>query len=149
MAQAETPLLKVAHRPPVTCAPGAAVRDAVAAMVENRVGAIVVLDGGRLAGIFTERDLMVKVVGGGRDVNRTRVQDVMERDPVSVTKDTTRREALALMLERHFRHLPVTDGRGGVLGTVSIRNLLQHQFERVTEERDALSQYLAADGPGG
>ena len=61
MPDPERPLLKVAHRPPVACAPGTSVRDAVAAMVKSRVGAIVVVERDRLVGIFTERDLMVKV----------------------------------------------------------------------------------------
>jgi CBS domain-containing protein len=148
-ATGDTPLLRLAHRPPVACSPAATVQEAVAAMLEHRVGAVVVLEDSRLAGIFTERDLMVKVVAEGRDPTRTALRDVMVARPVTVRADTRRAEALQRMIDGHFRHLPVTDASGRVLGTLSIRQLLQHQIQRVSEERDALEAYMAADGPGG
>jgi CBS domain-containing protein len=143
------PLMKICDSPPTSVTPAATVMDAVHAMVAARVGAVAVLDGERLRGIFTERDLMRRVVAEGRDPRTTRVADVMVGDPVSVGADTTRERALDLMMEHHFRHLPVVDAKGRAIGMVSIRNLLRHQVVRLSEDVRALEQYLAADGPGG
>jgi CBS domain-containing protein len=142
-------LLRIADSPPTSVTSGATVREAVAAMLAARVGAVAVIDDGALVGIFTERDLMRDVVGQGRDPATTRVHQVMVRDPVSVAPDTRRSVALDLMLERHFRHLPITGHDGRPVGMLSIRNLLAHQVGRLREAMDSLEQYIAADGPGG
>ena len=149
MTTPPSPLLRIAHAPAVTVGTDATVSDAVNAMLDNRVGAVVVADEGKLAGIFTERDLMVKVVGPGLNAATVEIREVMEDDPVSVTAATRRSEALGLMMERHFRHLPVVDDDDTVLGMLSIRNLLQHQLDRLKEQMDSLEQYVLADGPGG
>jgi CBS domain-containing protein len=143
------PLLRVAHQPVVTLAGSASVQDAVLTMVRHRVGALCVLENGRLAGIFTERDLMTKVVAQGLDAERTAVREVMVHRPVSVRLETRRSEALDLMVTNHFRHLPVVDDDNRVLALVSLRDLLRHQLARVKDEKDSLVAYLAADGPGG
>jgi CBS domain-containing protein len=143
------PLMKICDSPPTAVLPTATVMDAVRAMVKSRVGAVAVLEGERLLGIFTERDLMRRVVAEGRDPKATRVAEVMVADPVSVRADTSRERALDLMMEHHFRHLPVVDASGRAIGMVSIRNLLRHQVVRLSEDVRALEQYLAADGPGG
>ncbi len=143
------PLLRVASTPAKTVSMTASVDDAVRLMVETRVGAVAVVDEGNLVGIFTERDVMTKVVHGSLDAARTPVAEVMVRDPVSVGCNTPRSEALELMITNHFRHLPILGADGGLAGMLSIRHLLRHQVERLTGDVDSLEQYLAADGPGG
>lgn len=143
------PLMKLADTPATAVSGETSVADAVQSMIEARVGAVAVMDGTALKGIFTERDLMTRVVGAGLDPAATPVSDVMVSDPVSVTPETPRSEALDLMVKRHFRHLPVVDHDGHALGMLSIRNLLSHQVERLSDSVTSLEQYLAADGPGG
>lgn len=143
------PLLKIAHTPPTSVSPRTTVREAVRMMVEARVGAVAVVENGILVGIFTERDLMKRVVGEDRDPGATVVREVMVNGPVEVSADTARSRALELMVQNHFRHLPITDGKGKVLGMLSIRNLLRHQLTRLTDDVRAMEQYMAADGPGG
>ena len=65
------------------------------------------------------------------------------------TRDTKPGEALSVMVERHFRHLPVVDDRGKLLGMLSIRNLLQGQIDDLSQRLDSLEQYVSNDGPGG
>lgn len=99
--------------------PNATVWDASRAMAERRVGAVLVMEEGRVAGIFSERDLLVRVLLAGRDAKATPVSEVMSKDLVYITPDTPIREAMAVMTERRCRHLPVI-GDGGLLGVVSI-----------------------------
>jgi CBS domain-containing protein len=143
------PLLKLADTPATSVAADATVKEAVQKMVESRVGAVAVIGGDALEGIFTERDLMVRVVDAGLDPASTPVGDVMVRRPVHVTPGTPRSEALELMLKHHFRHLPLVDENGKTLGMLSIRNLLSHQVRRLHDSVTSLEQYIAADGPGG
>ena len=123
--------------------------EAARLMTNREIGSIVVMDDGLLVGIFTERDLMTKVVGAGAIISEMTVADVMVPDPVSVTEDTPRDEAMDLMIKNHFRHLPVLGEGGSLVGMLSIRDLLRHQVDRLREDVRSLEQYLAADGPGG
>ena len=91
------------------------------AMVSRNVGAVVVVDGGRLAGIMTERDLMRAVAGGAIDGKV--VGDCMTRNPETIEPDAATEYAGVLMIHGGFRHLPVTDG-DDVVGMVSIRDLI-------------------------
>ena len=142
-------ILKLADTPPATVEPGTTVLEAIHLMVQKRVGAVAVVEQGRLAGIFTERDVMVKVVPARRDPQGTTMADVMTTAVESASVETTPGEALALMVERHFRHLPIVDLEGRVLGMLSIRNLLESRVDDLTRELDSLESYLTADGPGG
>jgi CBS domain-containing protein len=145
----DTPLIRIASTPAMAVPSNATVQDAVKCMIAERIGAVAVTDGGRLVGIFTERDLMTKVVGAGIDASVTAVSEVMVSNPACVTGDTPRREALDTMLRGRFRHLPVTDEDGTLVGMLSIRDLMQHQMARLQDDVQSLEQYLAADGPGG
>jgi CBS domain-containing protein len=141
--------MRLANAPSLSIPVESAVRDAVERMVQGGHGAVAVTEGGRLVGVFTERDLMDKVVHPGLDPARTPVRDVMARDPVSVCCGTRRSEALAIMLEKHFRHLPICDEENRPIGMLSFRDLLSHQVSRLRNEVDSLEAYLLADGPGG
>ena len=142
-------LLKRAQVPPTEIGPEATVLGAVGVMAKARVGAIAVVERAQLQGIFTERDLMLRVVQQQRDPAATKVRDVMT-SPVVTTSDTTpASEALNLMLDRHLRHLPILGSDGQLLGMLSIRDLLQDEVEQLSRELDSMDQYLLNDGPGG
>lgn len=143
------PLMQIASMPAESVPSDATVQDAVLKMVGARIGAVAVVDDGRLSGIFTERDLMTKVVAKGADITAIKVSDVMVANPLSVASDASRDDAMDLMLKNHFRHLPVTGSDGTLVGMLSIRDLLRHQVNRLRDDVQSLEQYLAADGPGG
>jgi CBS domain-containing protein len=102
----------------------ATVQQAVQSMVASDVGAIVVLDGERLAGIFTERDLLNKVVDKGLDPKTTPLSRVMTRDVVTARQDDDVDDSLERMARGRFRHLPVVDGGGRVIGMLSQRDFV-------------------------
>jgi len=142
-------LLKIASVPPATVAPSATVLEAVEVMAEHAVGAVGVVDGGHLLGIFTERDVMLRVVLRNRQARDTRVGDVMT-SPVETIKDESGEEdALVHMVERHVRHLPIVNSKGELSGMLSVRNLLEHRVDELARELHSLDQYLSNDGPGG
>jgi CBS domain-containing protein len=145
----EEPILKVAFVPPLTALPTATVADAVKAMVGANVGAIALVKGDKLAGIFTERDLMVKVVAKGLDPKKTAIGDVMSKDVNTLRRTSRRSKALETMLRGKFRHMPITEEDGKLLGMLSLRKLLQHQMERMSDQIQSLENFLTADGPGG
>ena len=106
----------------LTVEPSLSIVDVARQMVERNVGAVLVLEGGRLAGIMTERDLMRAVARGIRD--EAVVAECMTREPESIEPDATTDHAAVLMIHGGFRHLPVVDG-GDVVGMLSIRDLMQ------------------------
>ncbi len=142
-------ILKIAEVPPAVVSLTTTVLEAVQVMVSKRVGAVAVVQEDRLAGIFTERDVMRRVVLASRDPTTTTMRDVMTPSVESASVDKTPGEALAAMIERHFRHLPIADSDGRVLGMLSVRNLLQSHVEDLTQQLDSMENYLTADGPGG
>jgi len=128
----------------------ASVAEAIRTMLDRHVGAVAVLDNERrVAGIFTERDVLRKLALSGRDPVSALVRDLMTTPVEMATVATGPGEAMATMVERHFRHLPVVDEQGKLLGMLSIRNLLQWRIDDLTQELDSLEQYVANDGPGG
>ena len=126
------------------------VADAIRVMLDRHVGAVCVVDSDdRVAGIFSERDVLRKVSLSGRDPERTLVRELMTTPVEMATAATRPGEALATMVERHYRHLPIVDNDGKLLGMLSIRNLLQSRIDDLTQELDSLEQYVTNDGPGG
>jgi CBS domain-containing protein len=115
--------------------PDETVREGARKMVASNVAAMLVVDaGGKLVGIFTERDMLRRVVAEGRDPDRTEVAKVMTARPHVVSPDTTGVEAMRIMQERRVRHLPVAaDGRA--LGIVSIRDFLGAEADEVRREQ--------------
>ncbi len=116
--------------------PDDTVRRAADLMNERNIGGLVVMEGDRLAGIFTERDILRRVVATGRNPATTPVGDVMTTPVVTCRPDMTLEAAASLMTGHGVRHLPVEDARG-LRGMVSIRDLLAHQ---VTEQQDTIAQ---------
>ena len=128
----------------------ASAADAIRLMLDRHVGAVGVIDSeGRVAGIFTERDVLRKLSLTGRDPAATPVRELMTTPVELATTSTGPGEALAIMLERHFRHLPVVNNSGKLLGLLSIRNLLEQRIGDLSQELDSLEQYVTNDGPGG
>lgn len=143
------PLLSLALQKPPTVEAGSTVREAVRVLTTAGTGAICVLRDCRIVGIFSERDLLCKVVDHGRDPDRTPVSDVMAPAPTCVAPDTGRGEAVRIMIEGGFRHLPIADESGCLIGIVSQRDLFGHQLTRLRDEINSLELYMCADGPGG
>src|SRR6478736_10413154 len=125
----------IASQNPVTAAGATTVADAAYLMKERRVGAVLVLSEGRLAGIFTERDALFRVIAEGRDPANTHLQDVMTANPRTITPDRPFGHALHMMHEGGFRHVPVVDG-GAPLGVVSARDALGPELEAFLGELD-------------
>jgi CBS domain-containing protein len=108
----QTPLNKVFKeaRKTHSVAPDTLVSECVRLMTSAKVGSVVVLDGQKVVGIFTERDALNKVLAGGLDPAHTKVSEVMTRDPFCVPATMTVDNALKVISERRFRHLPITQG---------------------------------------
>lgn len=130
----------------VCMAPGAPVRDAVRMMAEKRIGAILVMEDGRLAGIFTERDVTVRVVATGRNPDRTVLSEVMTAGPDTLEPQAKAIEALNLMEERRYRHLPVVTADGRVMGIVSIRDLFAVVRLSLEEEIKTREEFMFGSG---
>lgn len=140
---------KPGPKPVVSVSQAATVMDAVREMVARNVSATVVLDGQRLVGVFTERDVVKRVVLEKRDPATTPVAEVMSRQVVTVREDADRSSALRTMNERHIRHLPVVDAKGRVLTMLSMRHLLRAEVFDLEQTVWELVAETAIDGPGG
>ncbi len=117
----------------------ATVRDAARIMTERHIGAVLVAVDGRLQGIFTERDVLARVVAVGLDPDATVLGGVMTPNPDTIAPNDTALEALRKMSERGYRHLPVVDG-DRVVGIVSIRDLyaaVNHELAEDLQQREA------------
>ncbi|MEB3851845.1 MAG: CBS domain-containing protein [Desulfurococcales archaeon] len=106
----------------VSVKPDATVGEAAKLMRDHRVGSVLVMEGERLVGIVTERDMAYRVLAEGRGPE-TPVREVMTSDVVTIRDSATLAEAARLMLGLGIRHLPVVDNRGKVIGVVSLRDL--------------------------
>ncbi len=128
-------LLEWCDEGPATVSVLATVEDAVNMMMDKDVGAVAVIDEqGVVAGMFTERDVLAKFALSGRAPKSTPVRELMSPMVEMATDETTAAEAFKVMLERHYRHLPVVDDRGKVLGILSIRNILEARIDDLLEE---------------
>ena len=128
----------------------ASVAEAINKMLDHHVGAVAVVDSDfRVAGIFTERDVLRRLSLSHLDPQTTPVRELMTTPVEMATLSTGAGEALTTMLERHFRHLPVADDSGKLLGILSIRNLLEWRVDDLSRELESLEQYVSNDGPGG
>lgn len=125
----------------LTCNASDSVRDAVATLAERRIGALPVLQGGEIAGIFSERDLIYRLKEQGPAVLDRQVGDVMTAPAVTVDPQTEVLAALSLMTKRRIRHLPVMEG-GRMVGFVSIGDLVKYRIDRIESEAEALRTYI-------
>lgn len=138
-----------------TIPPTATVVEAVRTMNRARIGALVVVEGERPVGIFTERDVLVRVVDEGRDPGATRVADVMTRELVVIRRRTQVVEAMTVMTEKRCRHLPVVED-GQLAGMISIGDVTRWTVRDQRHTIDDLVGYIEGEypypkggGPGG
>ncbi len=129
-----TPVADIARREAVRVPLQARVQEAVERMCEARRGSVLVEDARRLSGIFTERDLMMRVDVGASGWTDIAVKDVMTAAPVTVRESSTLAAALRRMISGNFRHLPVVDREDKALGILSIRDILRHLAEAFPQE---------------
>ena len=120
-----------------TVPPEATVREAIELMARQRIGSLLIVEGTRILGIFTERDYAHKVEVRGRTSTGTPIREVMTPDVMFVTPATSTQECMALMTERRFRHLPVLSEAGEVLGVISIGDLVK---EIISEQQFVIAQ---------
>jgi len=109
----------------VTARPDETVRDAVRRMAQRRVGAILIVEDGRLRGIFSERDVLKRVLARGLDPGSTQLGEVHTPDPLTVSRNTNVRECAERIREHRIRHLPVVDEAGRPVGIVSALDFLR------------------------
>lgn len=125
--------------------PHTPVREAARLMKTMQVGALLVVEHGRLVGIFTERDALTRVLAEGRDAETTPLMQVMTLDPITIHPDQSFIMALHLMYENGFRHVPVAEN-GRPLGMVSARDALEveeAEFEKTLRQREHLRAIMA------
>lgn len=121
--------------------PETSVYAALELLADYEVGALMVMEGGALVGVFSERDYTRKIALQGRNSRTTPVADIMTRQVLTVTPATSTRDAMVLMSERKVRHLPVLDGTT-VLGMISIRDILDDIIEDQASTIEQLETYI-------
>lgn len=120
---------------------GASVRDAVSLLADRKIGAVPVVDGNEIRGIFSERDLVRSIFDHGAAVLDWPIERVMSSPVETVESDTSILAALATMTQRRMRHLPVVE-QGQIRGIVSIGDLVKHRIERIEAEANAMRTYI-------
>ena len=125
----------------ITCDAAMSVRDAVAMLAEKRIGALPVMQGGTVAGIFSERDVIYRLHADGPGVLDRPVSEVMTAPVQTVTPETEVLSALAHMTRRRIRHLPVVQD-GAMVGFVSIGDLVKYRIDRIESEAEAMRSYI-------
>ena len=125
----------------VHCTAQETVRDAARRLAENRIGAMPVIDGGEVIGIFSERDLLYCIARHGDGALELRIAEVMTAPPITADPESTVRDALEVMTLRRIRHLPVLDGER-LVAFVSIGDLVKHRLELVENEARQMRDYI-------
>jgi CBS domain-containing protein len=142
LLQARRPVL-------VTCEPDVHVRSAVAAMAQAGAGIVAVLERGELVGVFSERDLMTRVVAAGLSVDETSVGQVMTSAPLTAREDEPIASAVEKMQSRSIRHLPIVSVRGALVDMLSIRDLLGEQLAQHRNDLHDLRSYVSGEYEAG
>jgi len=126
----------------VTCPPTATVLESARIMNEHGIGSVVVVDGGQVVGIFTERDVLRRVVASQQDPATTRLLDVMTTPVISCEPGTDVHECRAIVTARRIRHLPVVQG-GKLLGVITSGDILAQQLREQQEALDYLNSWAS------
>ncbi|MFA9439882.1 CBS domain-containing protein [Uliginosibacterium sp. sgz301328] len=125
-------------------APGATVFEAIASMAEHNISAVLVTEGERLVGIFTERDYARKVILQGRSSRDTKVSELMTQNLLTVSPSQTIEEVMQMMTENRIRHLPVVD-HGTLIGIVTIGDAVKNVMDEQRQTIEQLSSYISGD----
>jgi len=136
-------LLDQRPRSPLAVVPAESVFNALELMAKHDVGALLVMEGDRLAGIFSERDYARKIILHGKSSRETKVSEIMTERVLYARPDQTVSEAMALMTEKHIRHLPVLDAKQKVIGMISIGDLVKETISEQAFLIKQLEQYIA------
>jgi CBS domain-containing protein len=123
-------------------APDAKVFEALKVMAEKDIGAMPVLDGKKLVGIFSERDYARKVILKGKSSKKTPVSEIMSTNLITITPDLTNEQGLVLMTAKHIRHLPVIQGEK-LVSFISIGDLVKSIIDEQSEVIDKMGQYIS------
>lgn len=142
-------LLDLAYAPPALVSVDDTVRDAVAEAVASNSDAVIVQDNGRMVGVLTSYDVMLKVVLKRLDVESALAGEIMTAPVVTFQPDRTYQDALEMMLAHHFRHLVLSQDGVTPEGILSLRRLLNHIVRDQRDDLRHLEAFLNADGPGG
>ena len=134
-------LLEAKGREVHTIAPDARVFDALRVMADKSVGALIVTEGGRIAGVISERDYARKVILHGKSSHELQVRDIMTSKVISVHPGQTVEECMALMTEKRIRHLPVTEG-DRLIGVLSIGDLVKEVIAAQQQTIEQLESYI-------
>jgi CBS domain-containing protein len=121
--------------------PTVTISEAVAEMNRQRVGCMLVIENDQLVGVFTERDVLKRVVGAGVDPTRTRVAEVMTANVITVSPDATVEQAMVIFTEKRCRHLPVIE-QGRLVGTISIGDITRWMADSSRAEAEHLKNYI-------
>lgn len=136
-------LLTEKTRPMALVAPADTVFHALSIMASADVGALLVMEGERLVGIFSERDYARKIILQGKSSKETLVNEIMSDKVAYVTPDTSLDQCMALMTDKHFRHLPVLENDGTVVGMISIGDLVKETISSQQFLIAELERYIA------
>lgn len=137
-------LLEENPRAPLSVSPDDSVFSALELMAKHDIGAVLAMHDGQLAGIFSERDYARKVILLGKSSKETRVREIMTEKVLYARPEQTTDEAMALMTEKHIRHLPVLDAGGRLIGMVSIGDLVKETISQQAFLIQQLEQYIAS-----
>jgi len=135
-------LLRGRNSKVIQVSPSTTVFEALRLLAEHEVGAMTVMDQGKLVGVISERDYTRKVALQGRNSKETLVADIMTRDVVTVAPDTRTRACMTLMSQKNIRHLPVVDG-AVVLGMISIRDIMNDLIAEHEQTISQLTSYIS------
>ncbi len=130
----------------VTTSPTTTVYDAIATMVEHNVGSILITDGGDLAGIFTERDYLRRIILQGRTSKTTRIKDVMAADVLQASPHSTIKECMATMTSKRCRHRPVVED-GELVGLISLGDCVKELLGEAEARVQNLTDYITGQYP--
>ena len=126
----------------MTIVPSATVVELLTLLSSHNIGALPVVEGGELVGIVSERDVVRKLHDRGRDLLGATVADLMTADVVTCSPQDRASDLARVMTERRIRHLPVCDERGGLIGIVSIGDLVKNRIDELEREREHLASYI-------
>ncbi|WP_369026454.1 CBS domain-containing protein [Qipengyuania sp. RANM35] len=125
----------------ISCGVDTPVRDAIAILADRRIGALPVMEHGRVVGIFSERDVVYRLANEGDACLSRSMGEVMTSPPITVERRTGILDALALMTRRRIRHLPVVDGEA-MCGFISIGDLVKARLDEIQSEAEAMREYI-------